>query len=76
MNIAKKIISSLSCLLVMLALTGCDEKRPITVNITNSNSINSDVLGKTALIEIDNYLWYDQTTRIVYWWTGTMGSSY
>lgn len=76
MNIAKKILVSLGCLLVILTLTGCDEKQPITVNVTNSNSISDNVFGETALIKIGNRLWYDKTTRIVYWWTGVMGSSY
>ena len=76
MNITKKIMVSLGCLLFILALTGCDGKRPITVNVTNSDSIYDSTFGETALIEIGNRLWYDATTRIVYWWTGTMGSSY
>lgn len=27
------------------------------------------------MIEIGNYLYYDSTTRIVYWWNGIIGTA-
>ena len=69
MSIAKKIIASLGIFFIVLTLTACDE-RSVTVNVTDSDSIYGSTFGKTALIEIGNGLWYDATTRIVYWWNG------
>lgn len=31
-------------------------------------------IGKYTLTEIGNGLWYDTTTRIVYWWNGFLSS--
>lgn len=64
------------CLLAALTLTGCDETKSVNVNVENNNTINNNVFGESALIEIGNGLWYDTTTRIVYWWNGILKYSY
>ena len=48
---------------------------PISINIENPSDLNGTTAGRKALIEIGGYLWYDSTTRIVYWWNGYFGSS-
>jgi hypothetical protein len=56
-------------LLFSFALTACESKTVI-VNVENGENINGTTFGKDAMIEIGNGLWYDSTTRIVYWWNG------
>lgn len=51
-------------------MTGCDGRQVVAVNVENPESVNSPIFGKDALIEIGGYLYYDQSTRIVYWWNG------
>ena len=50
---------------------GCGDKA-INVNIENSSDLSGTKIGTDALIEIGNDLWYDSTTRIVYWWNGVI----
>lgn len=66
----KKILSILISCIFALSLVGCNERIAVNVNVENSNQLNNDVLGKKALIEIGDGLWYDSTTKIVYWWNG------
>ena len=54
-------------------LTGCGETKVIAVNVESSEAaepLSNDILGIDALIKIGNFLYYDSTTRIVYWWNG------
>lgn len=68
----KRIITvTLICLVVVLSLTGCtSDNNTISVNVENDNTISGNTFGKSTLIEIGSGLWYDTTTRIVYWWNG------
>lgn len=61
-------------LLFSFALTACESKTVI-VNVENEENINGTTFGKDALIEIGNGLYYDSTTRIVYWWNGCFSGS-
>lgn len=73
----KKFITiTTACLIAALTLTGCSEKKSVNVNVGNDSSISGNVLGKSALREIGDGLWYDTTTRIVYWWNGNLGTSF
>lgn len=64
---------TLICLVIVLSLTGCKEEIVnINVNVDNDNIVSGGTFGKSALIEIGDCLWYDATTRIVYWWNGTI----
>ena len=66
----KRIITAiLICLTIALSFTACGSS-PVNVNVENDNAINGTVFGRSAMIEIGNRLWYDSTTRIVYWWNG------
>ena len=44
----------------------------LNVNVENSGELSCTTLGIDSLIEIGNELWYDSTTRIVYWWNGNL----
>lgn len=65
----KKILLGLILSAMILTLTSCEEKS-INVNVENSTELNNTVLGSSTLIEIGDRLYYDSTTRIVYWWNG------
>lgn len=66
----KRIIAALVCVATALTLTGCSVDKSVNVNVENDSSISEKTFGKSALIEIEDYLWYDASTRIVYWWNG------
>ncbi len=62
----------LMCLSMVLTLTGCNENKLVSVNVESDSSISGTTFGTSALIEIGDGLWYDTTTRIVYWWKDCM----
>ena len=65
-----------STLLFSSTLTGCGSTNTtVSVNVENKEELNNTVLGKEALIQIGNNLYYDSTTRIVYWWNGSLSYS-
>ncbi len=69
----KKVIATiLLCLITALLLTGCTESKP--VNVENNTTISGTAFGRSALLEIGDGLWYDTTTRIVYWWNGFLST--
>lgn len=64
----KRIFIALLTGLLLFSSMGCVEaSNPININ---SESIHGNVLGKDAMVEIGGGLYYDSTTRIVYWWNG------
>ena len=68
----KKILVIILCT-AMFALTSCAPTTEIiSVNVENQETISNTVLGKDALVEIGSGLYYDSTTRIVYWWNGRL----
>lgn len=71
----KRIITALLCAISALTLTGCEENKSVNVNVENDSSISGKTFGKSALIKIGDYLWYDTTTQIVYWWNGDLSGT-
>ena len=69
----KKILSIILVCVISFSLVSC-EKKIVMVNVENQENIQSAVIGKDALIEIGGYLYYDSTTRIVYWWNGVLNN--
>ena len=65
------LLGLLGCMLAF-SLVGCGETTTLNVNVENNEELSNITLGKDALIEIENGLWYDSATRIVYWWNGFM----
>lgn len=63
-------------LLFSSTLVGCSSPSNVVVNVENKENLNNIIIGKSALIEIDDGLYYDSTTRIVYWWNGLLNGSY
>lgn len=72
--IKRVITSALICFMIVLSLAGCDNST-ININIENDSTINGTTFGTSALSKIGGGLWYDTTTRIVYWWNGSMDYS-
>lgn len=70
----KKIL--IPVIIIGLLFTGCSKEKLVAVNLENSENIYGELLGQDALIEIGAGLYYDQTTRIVYWWNGYMNGTY
>ena len=66
----KKLILMLVTCCALFLFTGCVEETVLSVNVENSNELNSNKFGEDALIKIGNKLYYDSSTRIVYWWNG------
>ena len=59
---------------IVFSLIGCEAvNEEIHVNVENSDNLSNGVFGESAMVEIGDGLWYDSTTRIVYWWNGYFG---
>lgn len=67
----KILIIGLVCLTIM-SLVGCRGNTPVNVNVENKDNLSNTVFGKSALVKIGDGLWYDSTTRIVYFWNACL----
>lgn len=67
----KRILTSLLLCGMLLGITGCGGA--VSVNVNNSENLSGNTFGTYSLIEIGNNLYYDSTTRIVYFWNGFIG---
>ena len=67
----KKFLTIILICVIVLSLVGCGAvDDSVYVNAEIKDNLSSNMFGKSALIEIGDNLWYDSTTRIVYWWNG------
>lgn len=72
----KKVLTVILSLCLAISLCGCSSNNtPISINVENPSDLNGTTAGRKALIEIGDYLWYDSTTRIVYWWNGYIATA-
>lgn len=72
----KRFFALLCASAVLLMATGCETKQiNITVSADETSVLSGNTFGKSALIEIGDSLWYDSTTRIVYWWNGLISTN-
>lgn len=71
-----KYISIILVCIFLVSLTGCVTESTISVNAENTDELSSSKFGKSTLVEIGDGLWYDSTTRIVYWWNGGLDAGY
>ena len=71
----KRITILLVICILAFSLTGCGETY-ISVNVENQSGLSNTVIGEDALIKIGNGLYYDSTTRVVYWWNGIYSTAY
>lgn len=70
----KKLLVLLVALLLSCSVVSCGSE-VVTVNVENEENIHSNTFGENALVYIGNKLYYDSTTRIVYWWNGWLTSN-
>ena len=68
----RNLLILITALLLSCSLIGCEEQTTVVVNVEDKETIHNAVFGIDALIEIGNGLWYDSTTRIVYFWNGCL----
>lgn len=69
----RKILCVVLVCIIVFSLIGCGAKSTVVaVHVDDKDNLTGAVFGKDALIEIGSGLWYDSTTRIVYWWNGCM----
>ena len=68
----KRLFAILAACFLTFSLVGCGETTTLNVNVENSGELSGTTLGIDSLIDIGNELWYDSTTRIVYWWNGKL----
>lgn len=77
MKLKKNLLILFVTVATLFSFTGCScSEQPIQVNVSNDENISGTTFGENALIEIGNKLYYDSTTRIVYWWNGELNIAY
>lgn len=72
----KKILSIILVCAIAISMVSCVEEKVIAVNVENQETLQNTVLGVDALVELCDGLYYDSTTRIVYWWSGRIEPLY
>lgn len=73
----KKVLAIVLCCLLVVALIGCaPADTTVSVNVDSITGLTNGVFGKSAMVQIGDYLYYDSTTRIVYWWNGYITANY
>ena len=71
----KKLLAA-TLLSLVICCTGCSSDQQVVIAVENTENLYNTSFGKSALIEIGDDLYYDSTTRIVYWWNGYSAYSY
>lgn len=71
----KKTISIIVVAILVFSLASCHEQTVVSVNVEDKEALSDTVIGTDALTEIGNNLYYDRTTRIVYWWNERIGKN-
>lgn len=60
------------CVSILLSFSGC-RVESAQVNVKTNDTVTVKSLGTDNLINIGGYLYYDSTTKIVYFWNGSIG---
>jgi hypothetical protein len=77
-----KLIAIIASIFVLTTLSGCSNDNTILVNVENSEELSNVTFGSGNLILIpstsiySSCIYYDSSTRIVYWWNGTFSLDY
>lgn len=67
----KKFLAIIIASILVISIAGCGAvDNSVNVNVENRDELTGGKFGMSALVEIGDCLWYDSTTRIVYWWNG------
>lgn len=63
----RNLLILLTALLLSCSLIGCGgSETVVAVNVENEEDLHSTTFGKSAFVEIGNYLYYDSATRIIW----------
>ena len=73
---AKRLLTIIVSIIIAVSITGCSANQPVIINSENINTLDNIMFGKSSLIEIGDGLWYDSSTKIVYWWNGVLRKGY
>ena len=65
----RKLLILLAVTSLLCNLTGCGSA---TYTSVKTETGYTTLVGKCTMINIGNGLYYDSTTRIVYWWNGVL----
>lgn len=60
------------CVSTLLSFSGCGVESA-QVNVKSNETVTVKSVGTDNLINIGGYLYYDSTTKIVYFWNGSIG---
>lgn len=60
------------CVSILLSFSGCGVEST-QENVKTNDTVTVKSLGTDNLINIGGYLYYDSTTKIVYFWNGLIG---
>lgn len=73
----KKFLAIIISCVVVLSLMACAPvDNSVNINVEGRDELSGNKFGKSALVEIGDFLYYDSATRIVYWWNGRMESNW
>jgi hypothetical protein len=73
----KKFLVIILSIVIVLSLVACGSvDNSVYVNVENGDELANTAFGKSVMMEIGDGLWYDSTTRIVYWWNGHLEYMY
>lgn len=64
-----KLAIGIAIAVIAVKCTGCSPES-LQVNVANSEELANYTFGASNLRKIGDYLWYDSSTRIVYFWNG------
>lgn len=71
----KKYLTIILACVIVMSMISCTEEKLIAVNVENQETLQNMILGVDALVELGDCLYFDSTTRIVYWWNGWFNGS-
>lgn len=73
----KKFLAIILTCVIVLCLVGCGAvDNTVHANAEVRDELSGGTFGRSAMVRIGDGLWYDSTTRIVYWWNGTLAGVY
>nr|DAL48252.1 MAG TPA_asm: Lysis protein [Caudoviricetes sp.] len=70
-----KLAIGIAIVVIAVKCIGCSSET-LQVNVANSEELANYTFGASNLRKIGDYLWYDSSTRIVYFWNGELSNTY
>ncbi len=67
-----KLAIGIAIVVIAVKCTGCSRSEALQVNVANSEDLANYTFGVSNLRRVGDGIWYDSSTRIVYFWNGTL----